>query len=166
VKTLVIKSTNSRTENQKHVYPDLLCEGARNMLIRVMYVSQAAGAITTTVTSSILETAKVHNEANGITGVLCQGQDIFIQVLEGERKALNHLLAKIFRDSRHKEMEIVLLQEVQERMFPLWAMAHVNISQSEPIIKLNHPEFDPFTATGQQLLVILGDLLEQSSPIS
>lgn len=136
------------------------------MLIRVMYVSLASGAISTTVTSSILEVARAHNAANGITGVLCQGQDIFIQVLEGERKTVNHLLAKIFHDSRHKEMEIVLLQDVHERMFPRWAMALVNISKSEPIIKLKHPEFDPFTATGGQLLVILGDLLKQSSPIN
>jgi len=144
----------------------MLSQKARNMLIRVMYVSQASGGITTTVTSSILETAKAHNAVNGITGVLCQGQDIFIQVLEGERKALNHLLARIFRDSRHKEMEIVLLQEIQDRMFPLWAMAHVNISLDEPIIKLNHPEFDPFTANGAQLFEILVDLLQQSSPIN
>ena len=57
------------------------------MLIRLLYISRAAVAMTTTVTGSILESARLHNRVAGISGVLCQGQGLYIQVLEGERLA-------------------------------------------------------------------------------
>ena len=129
------------------------------MLIRLLYISRATGAITTTVTGTILESAKLHNPAAGITGVLCQGQGLFIQVLEGERSAVNRLYNNISKDKRHQDVELVALDEIKERKYPKWTMAHVIISENDPIIQLKHPEFDPFQASGQQLKeLILGGL--------
>jgi hypothetical protein len=53
------------------------------MIVRLLYVSRSNGPQTTTVTRSILEQAQTHNAAQGITGVLCQGQGFFLQVLRG-----------------------------------------------------------------------------------
>ena len=83
------------------------------MLIRLLYISRATGAITTTVTGTILESAKLHNPAAGITGVLCQGQGLFIQVLEGERSAVNRLYNNISKDKRHQDVELVALDEIK-----------------------------------------------------
>ena len=135
------------------------------MLIRLLYISRATGAITTTVTGTILESAKLHNPAAGITGVLCQGQGLFIQVLEGERSAVNRLYNNIAKDKRHQDVELVALDEIKERKYPKWTMAHVIISENDPIIQLKHPEFDPFQASGQQLKELIDDLLKQSTPI-
>ena len=135
------------------------------MLIRLLYISRATGAITTTVTGSILESARVHNRVAGITGVLCQGQGLFIQVLEGERSTVNRLYNTIIKDKRHQDVELVAIDEIQERKFPNWSMAHVIISESDPIIQLKHPEFDPFNATAADLMALVDDLLAQSSPI-
>jgi hypothetical protein len=136
------------------------------MLIRLLYISRANGAITTTVTGSILESARVHNRVAGITGVLCQGQGLFIQVLEGERSTVNRLYNTIIKDKRHQDVELVAIDEIQERKFPNWSMAHVIISESDPIIQLKHPEFDPFEASGAQLSSLIDDLLKQSTPIN
>ena len=135
------------------------------MLIRLLYISRATGAITTTVTGTILESAKLHNPAAGITGVLCQGQGLFIQVLEGERSAVNRLYNNISKDKRHQDVELVALDEIKERKYHKWTMAHVIISENDPIIQLKHPEFDPFQASGQQLKELIDDLLKQSTPI-
>ncbi len=135
------------------------------MLIRLLYISRAKGAITTTVTGSILESARVHNRVAGITGILCQGQGLFIQILEGERSSVNRLYATIIKDKRHQDVELVGLEEIQTRQFPNWSMAHVIISENDPIIQLKHPEFDPFTATKTQLLALVDDLLMNASPI-
>lgn len=135
------------------------------MLIRLLYISRARGAITTTVTGSILESARVHNRVAGITGVLCQGQGLFIQILEGERSTVNRLYNTIIKDKRHQDVELVAIEEIQTRKFPNWSMAHVIISENDPIVQLKHPEFDPFEASGQQLQSLIDDLLKQSTPI-
>lgn len=135
------------------------------MLIRLLYISRATGAITSTVTGSILESARVHNRVAGITGVLCQGQGLFIQILEGERRMVNRLYNSITKDKRHQDVELVSIEEIQTRKFPNWSMAHVIISENDPIVQLKHPEFDPFEASGNQLNEMVDDLLNQSTPI-
>lgn len=135
------------------------------MLIRLLYISRAVGAVTTTVTGSILETARLHNRVAGITGVLCQGQGLFIQILEGERRAINRLYATLIKDKRHQDVELISIEEIETRKFPNWSMAHVIISESEPMVQLNHPEFDPYAASSEQLKALIEDLLRQSTPI-
>jgi hypothetical protein len=135
------------------------------MLIRLLYISRATGAITTTVTGSILESARVHNRVAGITGVLCQGQGLFIQVLEGERSTVNRLYNTIIKDKRHQDVELVAIEEISARKFPNWSMAHVIISENDPIVQLKHPEFDPFEASAKQLESLIDDLLKHATPI-
>lgn len=135
------------------------------MLIRLLYISRAVGAVTTTVTGSILETARLHNRVAGITGVLCQGQGLFIQILEGERRAINRLYATLIKDKRHQDVELISIEEIENRKFPNWSMAHVIISESDPVVQLNHPEFDPYAASSEQLKALIEDLLKQSTPI-
>ncbi len=136
------------------------------MLIRLLYISRAVGAVTTTVTGSILETARLHNRVAGITGVLCQGQGLFIQILEGERHAINRLYATLIKDKRHQDVELISIEEIETRKFPNWSMAHVIISESDPMVQLNHPEFDPYAASSEQLKALIEDLLKQSTPIN
>lgn len=136
------------------------------MLIRLLYISRATGAMTTTVTGSILETARVHNRVAGITGVLCQGQGLYLQILEGDRRAVNRLYATLIKDKRHQDVELVAIEEIETRKYPNWSMAHVIISESDPIIQLKHPEFDPYTASAVQLDALIADLLAQSTPIN
>jgi len=135
------------------------------MLIRLLYISRATGAITSTVTGSILESARVHNRVAGITGILCQGQGLYIQILEGERASVNRLYATLIKDKRHQDIELVSIEEIQTRKFPDWSMAHVIISESNPIVQLKHPEFDPFAASSQQLMSLIDDLLKHATPI-
>jgi hypothetical protein len=136
------------------------------MLIRLLYISRAVGAVTTTVTGSILENARLHNRVAGITGVLCQGQGLFIQILEGERRAINRLYATLIKDKRHQDVELISIEEIETRKFPNWSMAHVIISESDPMVQLNHPEFDPYAASAEQLNALIEDLLKQATPIN
>ncbi len=61
------------------------------MQVRMLYVSRAVGPQTGTVTAAILATAQAYNRLHGISGVLCQGQGLYLQVLEGERSAVHAL---------------------------------------------------------------------------
>jgi Sensors of blue-light using FAD len=135
------------------------------MLVRLLYVSTAVGPQTTTVTGAILRAAQSFNPNNAITGVLCQGQGLFLQVLEGPRSAVNRLYARILADRRHQDVELLDYEEVAERRFGAWTMAHVPLSKLDPMIQMKHPEFDPYTASGKLILASVTDLLSSGQAI-
>jgi hypothetical protein len=136
------------------------------MQVRVLYVSRAVGPQTSTVTASILATAQAHNRQNGIGGVLCQGQGLYLQVLEGERSAVHRLYARIVADSRHSDVEMLHLEEVNERRYADWSMAHVNLADDAPMLRLKHPEFDPYSAPGALVMTLVDELLASGHRIS
>ena len=135
------------------------------MLVRVLYVSRADGPQTTTVTASILATARRYNPAHGISGVLCQGQGLYLQVLEGERDAVNRLYARIVVDRRHHDVVMLQLVEIGARRFAGWSMALVDLSDREPMVQLKHPEFDPYSASGADAMKLVEELLASGQPI-
>ena len=138
---------------------------SHSILVRLLYVSRAVGPQTTTVTTSILAQAHAHNPPQAITGVLCQGQGFFIQLIEGERSRVNALYRRIVADNRHKDVELLLCEEIQARRFGQWSMALVHLSVDDPMVKLQHPDFDPYSATGPQVMQQVMDLLESGQPI-
>lgn len=135
------------------------------MLIRMLYLSRSVGPQTTTMTSSILATAKQFNAQHGVTGVLCQGQGFFLQVLEGERSVVNQLYGRIALDPRHKDLELLLAEDIEERRFGKWSMAHVVLSDRKPVVPMQHPSFDPYALSGRDLLARLDELIATGHPI-
>ena len=129
------------------------------MQVRVLYVSRAVGPQTTTVTAAILATAQAFNQAHGISGVLCQGQGLYLQVLEGERSAVHALYARIVADTRHKDVEMLQLEEITERRYAGWAMALVDLSDQDVLVQMKHPEFDPYSAPGALVMTLVDELL-------
>ena len=113
------------------------------MLTRLLYVSKPVGPITTYVTASLLENSRVSNKKLEITGVLCQGTGIYMQVLEGERSAINALYSRIIADTRHHQVELLSFEEVDQRQYGQWSMALVQLSVDDPMVQMAHPEFDP-----------------------
>ena len=136
------------------------------MLVSLLYVSRAVGPQTTAATSSILSYARERNPSVGVTGILCQGQRLYMQVLEGERSAVNALYAHILKDRRHRDLEILLYEELNQRRFSQWSMAHVYLSDKDPMVAMKHQDFDPYSATGEVAFQILQDLLASGTPIS
>lgn len=129
------------------------------MQVRALYVSRAVGPQTTTVTGSILSTAQAYNQTHGISGVLCQGQGLYLQVLEGERSAVNRLYARIVADARHNDVELLHYEEITVRRFAKWSMAFVDISTRDPMVKMGHPEFDPYSASGALVMQLVDELV-------
>ena len=140
------------------------------MLSQMLYISSAVGPITTAVTGTILRSAQAHNAANGITGVLCQGQGIYLQVLEGERSKIESLYARILLDKRHRNLTLLQQTDITQRRYGKWAMAHIDLAQitnlgkpskdaravSNPIEQL---PFAPYTATGEQVIAKMDQLI-------
>ena len=137
----------------------------RNHHVRLLYVSHAAGPQTTTMTTSILVQAQKHNPVQGITGVLCQGQGFFLQVLEGERDRVNNLYRRICADNRHHDVTLLHYEEINERQFGQWSMALIHLSVDDPKDKMQDPNYDPYSASGPQVLRQMRDLLAAGQPI-
>ena len=135
------------------------------MLVRVFYVSTAVGPQTTTVTGSILKTAQAWNAEHGVTGVLCQGQGIFLQVLEGERDTVTSLYERIAADRRHTHVEMIHCENIAERRYGQWAMAHVSLSDLDPMGQIEWPEFDASSVTGLLVLARIDELIASGTAI-
>jgi hypothetical protein len=135
------------------------------MLVRLLYVSQPVGPVTTTMTSLILEKSKSYNKRENITGILCQGSGLWMQILEGERSKVNVLYSRIMSDRNHHNVELLSMEEITQRRFGEWSMALVYLSKDDPLVKMAHPEFDPYSASAKDALAILDELIKTSSPI-
>ena len=131
------------------------------MMTRLIYVSQAVDPQTLMLTESILRTAHAWNKQNYITGVLCQGQGLFLQVLEGERGKVTSLYARIHADPRHRDLELIHCETIAERRYADWSMAHVKLSDVDPQTKIIWPEFDPYSPSGLLVMARIDELITQ-----
>jgi hypothetical protein len=111
---------------------------------------------------SILASARKKNTALGLTGLLCHSGDIFLQVLEGGRTAVNTMYHTIARDPRHNELCLLHYEQISERRFSSWAMGHLNLSKSNIALLLKYgekPQLDPYTVSGRASLSMLEELI-------
>lgn len=131
------------------------------MLVRLLYTSRSQ-AITQETIDAILAQSRLHNPANGITGILCHGGDVFMQVLEGGRNAVNALYREICKDSRHDAVTLLHYEEISERRFAGWTMGQVNLSRVNPSLLVKYselPMLDPYAVSGKASLALLEELM-------
>jgi hypothetical protein len=139
------------------------------MLTRLLYASRASKEIDPSLVESILVQSRHHNTSAGITGILCYGGNIFVQVLEGNRRVVSQLYNRIARDPRHTDVEILLFEDISERRFSNWTMGHVNISKLNPCTLLKYsekPTFDPFSMGGTFSMSLLEELIATASIVT
>lgn len=86
------------------------------------------------VLDDIVKTSKINNLEHEITGLLFYHNQRFIQVLEGERDALEELMSIIEQDHRHKDIERILDQPIKKRGFIGWNMDSCNLSKHQDIV--------------------------------
>jgi len=116
-------------------------------------------------TTSILEKSSVYNKVQNITGVLCQGSGLWMQALEGERHQVNVLYSRIMASRHHHNIELLSMEEITHRQFGQWSMALVHLYKDSPMVRIAHPEFDPYTATSKEAVSMLEELIKTSGPI-
>jgi type II secretory pathway component PulM len=66
--------------------------------------------------------AQSRNVIDGITGVLLFSGCHFLQVIEGPREKLEHLMQRLTRDPRHSDIKIVLRDAIDQRRYAGWSM--------------------------------------------
>ena len=133
------------------------------MLVRLLFASRAADATPAAdAVASICAKASEHNAANGVTGVLVYGSGIFMQAIEGSRRAVSDLYALILRDQRHRDVTLLHYEEISERRFGGWTMGIVDTARLNPALLLKYgekAELDPYAISGKASLALLDELL-------
>ena len=132
------------------------------MLVRLLYASRSVKPIGPDDIDSILTQSRKHNPELGITGILCQSGDVFMQVLEGGRMAVNHLYTQIVRAQRHSDVAVLHFEEIAERRFAGWTMGQVNLAKVNPSTLLKYsekPTLDPYSMSGRVSLALLEELI-------
>jgi len=130
------------------------------MLVRLLYCSRAVDTGAEAI-ESILTQSRQHNALIGITGILCYGDGIFLQCIEGGRMQVSDLYGSIQKDPRHKDVALLHYEEISERRFSGWSMGQVNVSKLNQSILLKYsekPELDPYAVSGRVSLSLLDDL--------
>jgi hypothetical protein len=141
------------------------------MLVRLLYASRAIDEIDDALLGSILERSRKYNLEHGITGILCtypQG-NLFLQVLEGGRDAVNKLYGNIVRDPRHRDITLLDYAEITERHFASWRMGSVNLNRINVGNILRFSEktvLDPFSMTGRGALTLVEELASSAAIVS
>ena len=72
---------------------------------------------------AILASARAHNLKNGVTGALVFTADYIGQILEGSPDAVESTFERICRDPRHCDIDVLLREPTQTRLFSGWTMA-------------------------------------------
>lgn len=138
------------------------------MLVQLLYASRAASEVTNEMAEAILEVSRARNPGLGITGVLCHGGDVFMQVLEGGRTPVNDLYNRIVRDARHEQVMLLHYREVPERRFGSWTMGQVRLDRINTSLLLKYserPVLDPFSVPGSASMALLEELLATAQVI-
>lgn len=67
-------------------------------------------------------TARRNNSRDHISGALICRHDIYLQLVEGPADMIDALISRIKRDDRHINIAMLLEEDIDERLFPAWAM--------------------------------------------
>lgn len=132
------------------------------MLVRLLYASRAATPVGDTELNTILKQSRAHNPAEGLTGLLCFSDGVFIQVLEGGREAVNARYKHIVADARHRDVVLLSYEEIAERHFAGWTMGSVNLHRLNPALVLKYcatAKLDPYAMSGKALMALFHELV-------
>lgn len=90
-------------------------------LTQLVYVSRPFG-FDDAMLAGILLDARRNNLRDDITGALIVRGDLYIQLLEGPRRAVEMCYGRIRQDDRHVEPRRVMHRKIATRLFPGWSM--------------------------------------------
>ncbi len=98
---------------------------------RVIYCSQAAHDMSPDELVGLLEVSRRNNEKVGLSGMLLNSSQSFLQVLEGEAVALQSTYARIGSDNRHVNLRLLMNADVPAPLFPDWTMGFEHVDDED-----------------------------------
>ena len=137
-----------------------------NGLHRLIYVSRWSNGLGEDVPAALhrIVTASVaRNRTIDVTGLLLAHEGWFIQALEGPSAGISGLMERITPDPRHRDVQTIGSDAVEQRLFRDWNMAGAQLGHEADPILLELGQIVRFDAGGLnadaalQLLVFAAD---------
>ncbi len=97
-------------------------------LYRVIYSSYAKPDLDIQELKDIMEASTKNNKEDGITGLLCYGDSMFLQLLEGDQEKVSTTYHRIARDERHHGPLLIECQSISKRLFEVWSMQAIQLT--------------------------------------
>lgn len=94
------------------------------MVFQLIYTCALNNDVSCKDLAEIAKTSAVQNEARGITGMLICKDGSVLQILEGEEDVVEKLYEQIKRDSRVKNLIVLIRRMAETREFPDWSMGY------------------------------------------
>lgn len=109
-------------------------------LIQLIYGSAASHPLSRGDLESLLTKARFRNLQCGITGMLLYADGSFLQVLEGEKEAVDCVFESIKKDKRHSNVTLIIREPIARRSFSDWTMGFADIEpgEADQIAGINH----------------------------
>jgi hypothetical protein len=111
------------------------------MMYSLVYVSSAVKKFSQEALHKLLALSAETNVLLGITGMLLYKDGNFMQVLEGDEKAVQMLYSKIRSDVRHSGVMTLVQGPQNERHFPDWSMGFRDLHSAEALATPGYSEF-------------------------
>jgi hypothetical protein len=124
-------------------------------LVRLIYASHKTEFWNDLELGKLLENAQRFNKAKNLTGMLYFNRKYFLQCIEGQRDDVSALYSEIVKDKRHRDVQILAFEEIDEREMEHWNMCYLpdsQVTQSMVLKYTNSTDFDPFSMTGRGAL--------------
>lgn len=118
------------------------------MPYQILYSSQATVPMTVSGLEAILKDAQEGNEGRKVTGALVYVDDVFLQLIEGDKDVVCDLMASIASDTRHHSVKVIYEAAVEARAFESWSMAYLSPTAGQ----MSQWAELPGTATVQEVL--------------
>ena len=103
-------------------------------LVHLIYTSFAVGRPSQSDLEKLLKQAREHNELKNITGMLLYRNNVYLQVLEGDRKDVRNVFSHIQHDRRNQRVTKLLEEPILNRDFPDWSMGFHRIEDDSPVL--------------------------------
>lgn len=101
------------------------------MAYQIVYSSRTTHPLSAKDLEKILEDARTGNKKRHITGVLLLTEDVFLQILEGEKSVVQALMQSIKADTRHSQVTVFYEADVDSPAFSSFSMAYLAPSTEE-----------------------------------
>jgi hypothetical protein len=114
---------------------------------------------------SILLASQRNNPPLGVSGALIFNYSYFAQVLEGDRKAITSIFCQVAKDPRHKDIVLLEVEPISERLFSNWNMSFVGGAVTENELRRygTSAQFHPEKMTAQSLLLFVREVIDASN---
>lgn len=129
-------------------------------LFHLVYVSSATAPFSDADLLELLKRSRANNTAIHITGMLLYEGGNFMQVLEGDKSAVEKVHARISRDPRHRGLMTLLKGEIPQRSFSDWSMGFRKIDPKEAAQLAGYSEFMNLDWRGTEMLANPGKALK------